>query len=224
MSTSLFTPARVVHAAEKYVKKILHRESSGHDWWHIVRVRRMALRIAREEKVDTFVVEMAALLHDIADRKIVGTGNEKQVLATIEHWLTKQHVPNSAIEEIMYAITHQSFLSSGLRPRRLKSKPAQVVQDADRLDALGAIGIARCFVYNGKRGSIIHDPAIKPRQKLSVREYLKDNDTAINHFYEKLLKLKGLMNTRTGKRLATHRHRFMETYLAEFYREWDGEK
>jgi uncharacterized protein len=169
--------------------------------------------------------ELMALLHDLHDRKVVGHGNEEKALRATKKWLEKQHLKALNIEEIMYVIEHQSYASSGIRGHKLTSRAGQVMQDADRLEAIGAIGIARVFTYSGKQGNRLHDPAIPPRtHKLSVAEYKKDDDTAINHFYEKMLKLKGLMNTMAGKRLARGRHAFMKKYLAQFFAEWDGKR
>lgn len=213
----------IIAAAKRHARHIMQGDAGGHDWHHIERVRKMAVRIARAEKMDPFLPELMALLHDLHDRKIVGYGNERQGLRTTKQWLTQQGLPKPEIEEIMSAIKHQSYSSSGISGKRLRSRAGQIMQDADRLDAMGALGIARCFAYNGQRGNPLHDPAIPPRtKKLTAAAYKKDRDTSINHFYEKLLKLKDLMNTATGKRLARQRHTYMKKFLSEFLAEWKG--
>jgi uncharacterized protein len=215
---------RVIPAAEQYVKGLLAQEGSGHDWFHIDRVRRMAVRIAKQEKVNIELVELMALLHDLADRKVIGHGNEKAGLKKINSWLEQQGVTAADREHIIYIIANQSYAVSGFRQERLASPEGQIVQDADRLDAIGAIGIGRAFIYGGRKGHPLHDPRRKPRKNLKAHEYKKEKNTIIQHFYEKLLKLQDLMNTKTGKRLARHRHKVMEKFLDEFYAEWDGKR
>lgn len=215
---------KIVREAEKYARSIVRKDGGGHDWHHIERVRQMAIKIARTEKVDPFLPELLALLHELHDRKIVGYGKEEEGLAKTEGWLQHQRLSPDQIKEIMYVLENQSFSASGLKRQKLKSRAGQILQDADRLDALGAIGIARCFAYNGKRGNPMHDPKVKPRLKITADQYTKDDDTSINHFYEKLLKLMDLINTNTGKKIARARHNYMKKYLAEFLAEWDGKK
>ncbi len=225
MKMSLTQKRKVLRAAEKYARGITESDTGGHDWHHVDRVRKMAVRIAQAEKVDPFMPELMALLHDLHDRKVVGHGNEEKALVATKQWLLKQKVPTVDIEEIMYVIEHQSYSSSGVRGKKLTSVAGRVMQDADRLEAIGAIGIARVFIYSGKRGNVMHDPAIPPKTgKMSTAEYKKDKNTAINHFYEKMLKLKGLMNTKTGRRLAAGRHQFLKKYLAQFFAEWNGKR
>jgi len=215
----------VIAAAEKYAREITGGDTGGHDWHHVNRVRNMAVRIARAEKIDPFLPELMALLHDLHDRKVVGHGKEEQALAKTKRWLQKQELSADEIAEVLYVIENQSYAASGIRGEKLTSRAGRVMQDADRLEAIGAIGIARCFIYSGKRGRPMHDPAIPPRrQPLGAAVYKKDDVTSINHFYEKMLKLKDLMNTKTGRRLARQRHAFMEKFLAEFFAEWDGKK
>jgi uncharacterized protein len=216
---------QIIAAAEKYARSITESDRGGHDWHHIERVRKMAVRIARAEKFDPFLPELMALLHDLHDRKVVGHGNEKKALKASRKWLEQHGLSPAEITEVMYVIEHQSYASSGIRGHKLTSRAGRIMQDADRLEAIGAIGIARVFIYSGKRGNPLHDPAIPPTlKKISPAEYKKDKTTAINHFYEKMLKLKSLMNTKTGRRLARQRHAFMKKYLAEFFAEWDGKR
>lgn len=213
----------IIKAAGKYARKIMTADNAGHDWYHIDRVRNMAERIARAEKVDSFLPILMALLHDLHDRKVVGFGNEVKALRSTKLWLQQQGLSQDHIQEIMYVIENQSYSASGIRGEKLTSRAGQIMQDADRLEAIGAIGIARCFAYTGKRGNALHDPSTKPRKKkITEAEYKQDRETAINHFYEKLLKLKDLMNTKTGKRIARQRHVYMENFLTRFFSEWSG--
>jgi uncharacterized protein len=206
--------------AELWVKAKLASDFSGHDWWHIDRVRRSALTIAREEGADSFVCELAALLHDMADEKLFG--NEEEGFKEIESWLLGKGLQAEVAEAIIEIIATMSF-KGGSRPP-MRTLEGKVVQDADRLDAIGAVGISRVFAYSGAKHRPIHDPAIAPRGEMTAKEYRSGNDTAINHFYEKLLKLKDLMNTDYGRRMAEERHRFMEQYLDRFHQEWSGDK
>ncbi|WP_246010289.1 HD domain-containing protein [Bacillus yapensis] len=201
---------------KEYVHNELQNDPSGHDWWHIARVTEMARRIATEEKADLFICEMAALLHDIADEKL--NASEVEGLKKVTNWLESIGVEQSVIEKIIAIISTISFKGGG-QPA-LTSLEAKVVQDADRLDALGAIGIARTFAYAGSKGDLIHDPAIKPRESMTKEEYRNGKSTAINHFYEKLLKLKDRINTDYAKKIAEERHQFMEEYLRVFFSEW----
>lgn len=210
---------KIIEQAEQYAKVKLARDFSGHDWWHVERVRRNALAIGREEHADLFVCELAALLHDLADEKLFG--DEEQGLREIRQWLDEQGVPGSTIEHIIEIISTMSF-KGGARPP-MRTNEGRVVQDADRLDAIGAVGISRVFAYSGAKGRPVHDPAVKPRISLTHEEYRSGKDTAINHFYEKLLKLKDMMNTAYGRRLAEERHAFMLDFLDRFDKEWRGE-
>jgi uncharacterized protein len=216
---------KIIAAAEEYARKITKADRGGHDWYHVDRVRKMAVKIARAEKFDPFLPELMALLHDLHDRKVIGHGNEAKGLQATKRWLLTQDLAKDQVDEVMYVIENQSYSASGIRGEKLNSKAGQIMQDADRLEAIGAIGIARVFTYTGKKSNPMHAPHIPPRlKKLTAEEYKKDDDTAINHFYEKLLKLKGLMNTKTGKRIASGRHTFMKKFLAEFLAEWDGKR
>ncbi|MFC5528854.1 HD domain-containing protein [Cohnella yongneupensis] len=211
---------RIIDAAAKWVRAKLERESSGHDWWHIERVVRTVRTIAQAERADSFVCELAALLHDMADEKL--NDDPKAAEQELEQWLANCGVSEADAVHILEIIGTMSF-KGGARPP-MRTTEGKVVQDADRLDAIGAVGISRVFAYSGAKGRPIHDPELPPRQNMTQEDYRGGRDTAINHFYEKLLKLKDLMNTSMGKELAAERHRFMETYLEQFYAEWDGRK
>ncbi|WP_194287426.1 HD domain-containing protein [Gracilibacillus oryzae] len=206
---------KVLQETEKMVKTALIDEKSGHDWLHIKRVKGTAIEIAQKEGADVFVVTLAALLHDLADEKIVES--EEKALSEIRDFLLELGVDGEDIEHILTIITTMSFKGGNNRP--VESLEAQVVQDADRLDAIGAIGIARCFTYSGKVGQPIYNPDLGVRDQMTIEEYRNNKSSAINHFYEKLLKLKDLMNTETAKELAASRHDFMEKFLEQFYQE-----
>ncbi|TMW70366.1 HD domain-containing protein [Alteribacter natronophilus] len=206
---------RIILETEKMVRDQLQEEQTGHDWFHIDRVTRNAAAIAEAENADVFVVTLAALLHDLADDKVVD--DETEALQDIEDWLTGKGVAETDVRHVMKIIQTISF--KGGNGQALESLEAKVVQDADRLDAIGAVGIARCFVYSGSKGSPMYGPDIKARESMTKEEYRKGKSTAVNHFYEKLLKLRDLMNTRRGYELADERHKFMETFLEQFYRE-----
>lgn len=211
----------ILQATEAFVRETLAGEASGHDWWHIVRVRNMARTLATEEGADVFLCELAALLHDVADEKIAGS--EAAGLAQVKDWLERQSVSADDTAYILDILRTMSF-KSYLAGQQTTSLEGQIVQDADRLDALGAIGIARTMAYSGNKGRLIHDPEKAAREELTVANYRSGEDTAILHFYEKLLKLKDLMNTETARKMAQERHDFMEQYLAQFYAEWDGKR
>ncbi|MCJ8013264.1 HD domain-containing protein [Paenibacillus sp. KQZ6P-2] len=205
----------MIKLAERFVKEELSGEASGHDWWHIERVRNTALDIAEKEHADAIVCELAALLHDVADEKL--NESKEAGLDKVHSWLQEHTSDRGLIEQVMDIISTMSF-NGGQNPP-MKTLEGQVVQDADRLDALGAIGIARTFVYSGAKGRIIHDPGLS-HEVLAQEDYRSSNKTAIYHFYEKLLKLKDLMNTPYARELAEQRHAFMELYLQQFYSEW----
>jgi uncharacterized protein len=197
-------------------------DSSGHDWFHVARVRSTALTIAREEGADLTVVELAALLHDVADWKFAD-GDHTAGPRAAREWLQSKNADNNLIEHICQIIAGLSFKGAGV-PTPMATLEGQVVQDADRLDALGAIGIARTFAYGGHKGQPMHDPEITPRLHGSFDDYKRGGGTSINHFYEKLLLLAERMNTATGKHLAGERQRFMEQFLEQFLAEWKGER
>ncbi len=214
---------KIINETEEYVYQLLKDDASGHDWWHIDRVRNLTKSIAQKEKgnIDLFVCEMAALLHDVADGKLNKTEAEGE--KKVRNWLSRYSLTGKEIEEIMGIILHMSY-KGGTNKVALSSIEGKIVQDADRLDAIGAIGIARTMAYSGSKNRLIHDPAKEAREHLTIEEYRSGEDTAIMHFYEKLLKLKDEMNTTAGKQLAEKRHAYMEDYLNEFYAEWDGER
>lgn len=208
-----------IEAAEAFVKNALGNDFSGHDWHHIDRVRKNASLIwSEEQKGDWFVIEMAALLHDIPDEKLNDT--EEAGWVRLTSFLESLQLDHDIAGKILDCIETVSF--KGGRVINLASIEAEIVQDADRLDALGAIGIARTFAYGGKKGHPIFDPALSVREEMTIEEYRSGNSSSINHFYEKLLKLKDKMNTAHAKKLAEERHEFMESFLAQFYNEWNG--
>ena len=204
----------------KLLKKEFHGESTGHDWYHIDRVRKVAATICEKEGGNLFVVELGALLHDIADHKFVADADVVAVERTREI-LAEHEVDGDTIEQVVHIVKNCSF-KGGLE-NKMKSLEGRIVQDADRLDAIGAIGIARTFAFGGKVGNPIYDPEVDPTVFTSAEEYVKNRTHTINHFYEKLLKLKEGMNTETGKRMAYERHHYMEGFLKQFYKEWEGE-
>jgi uncharacterized protein len=195
---------------------------AGHDWWHTWRVRQMAVRIAREEGADLYIVELAALLHDLADHKFHG-GDDQAGPQAARRWLSGQGADDATIQHVCRIIVEVSFRGADAPAPTPSSLEAMVVQDADRLDAIGAIGIARAFAYGGYRERPLHDPGVAPRKHASFEEYKKSSSATINHFYEKLLLLRDRMNTTTARRIAERRHDYMEDFLERFYREWEGE-
>jgi uncharacterized protein len=205
-----------------FVKEELKDAEGGHDWFHIERVFRNTLLIARDEKVDAFVVSLAALLHDIADPKF-HNGNEKLGPKKATKFLIDQNVPKEIGKHVVKIIKNISFKNSlEENKNQFNSKELQVVQDADRLDAIGAIGIARCFNYGGFKNRALYDPEVQPNLNMTKEEYKNSKAPTINHFYEKLLLLKDEMNTDAGKKIAENRHEYMESFLKQFYNEWNG--
>lgn len=205
-----------------YVKSELENAEGGHDWWHIYRVWKTAIQISASEPVDRRIVELGALLHDIADSKF-HDGDETVGPRKATDFLNTIGVDQKTINHVILIIQNISF-GGGNFEKKFQSPELDVVQDADRLDALGAIGIARTFNYGGFKNRTIYDPNIPPQLNMSKAEYKKSTAPSVNHFYEKLLLLKGRMNTQTGKKMAQQRHQFMETYLDQFYQEWEGKK
>lgn len=205
----------ILSKVEDRVKERLKEEKTGHDWFHIERVTTTAKQIACQEKADIFIVQLAALVHDLIDEKVVK--DEEAAKKELEKWFAELGVSQNDRQHVMEIIQTISF--KGGNGPRLSSLEAKVVQDADRLDAIGAIGIARCFTYAGSKGHVIDDPSVPVRKQMTLAEYRNAPSTAINHFYEKLLKLKEQMNTQAGKEEAERRHLFMEQFLQEFYRE-----
>jgi uncharacterized protein len=203
---------KILDETVAFVKTTLAHAEGGHDWWHTCRVWQNAKHIAKESGMDMQVVELAALLHDIADAKFHGGARD---------FLNSQGVEASTIDHVVNIIRHMSFKNS-FEENSWTSPEMQILQDADRLDAMGAIGIARAFSYGGFKGRAFYDPAIPPDLNMDKETYKKSTAPTINHFYEKLLLLKDGMNTETGKAMAEDRHKFMEIYLEQFYKEWEG--
>ncbi len=211
----------IIAQTELFVKNTLAGAEAGHDWWHIFRVYNNAKLILESEEADQLVVELAVLLHDIADSKFNG-GDEEIGPQKAADFLRSIHVDENIIRHVQQIIRNMSF-RSGLGEIDFHSKELEVVQDADRLDAIGAIGIARAFTYGGYKNREIYNPEIPPALNMSKDEYKNSASPSINHFYEKLLLLKDQMNTETGRRIALERHKFMELYLKQFGNEWNGE-
>jgi uncharacterized protein len=209
-----------------FVKETLKNAEGGHDWFHILRVWNNAKLIAKNENVDIFIVELGALLHDIADAKF-HNGDESIGPKMAREFLESQQVNESVIlhvEQIILNISFKASLSSeNSNQQKFASPELKVVQDADRLDAIGAIGIARCFNFGGFKNRALYNPDIAPKLTMTKEEYKNSDSPTINHFYEKLLLLKDKMNTATGKKIAQDRHQFMEIYLEQFFKEWNGE-
>ncbi|MAP81720.1 MAG: phosphohydrolase [Aequorivita sp.] len=203
-----------------FVKNELKDAEGGHDWFHIERVYKNALLIAKNEDVDVTVVAMGALLHDIADSKFYN-GDETVGPKKAREFLESQNVAADTVNHVVKIIENVSF-KGGNKTQNFSSKELEVVQDADRLDALGAVGIARTFNYGGFKNRKLYDPNIPPNLNMTPTEYKASTTPTINHFYEKLLLLKDRMNTETAKKIATQRHVFMEAFLKQFYAEWEG--
>ncbi|ADH99405.1 HD domain-containing protein [Salisediminibacterium selenitireducens] len=209
-----------MEALEKWVKDFFEHDASGHDWAHTDRVRNHAVAIAKKEGADDDLVEKAALLHDIPDSKFHAT--EEAGMRYLKEGMSDLGFSPDEITAIQGLIRTVSFKGGqNDAPDTLEGK---IVQDADRIDAIGAIGIARCFMFAGNKGDVMHDPELSPRTSLTEASYRKERNTAVNHFYEKLLKLKDLMHTDTSKRIAEERHAFMERYLDQFFDEWNSLK
>lgn len=205
-----------------FVKAKLQGAEGGHDWFHTERVYKTALAIAEQEKADLQTVALAALLHDIADSKF-HNGDESIGPKKAEEFLLQQKLDSAAIYAVVNIIKHMSFKNS-LEENTYDTLELRVVRDADRLDAIGAIGIARAFNYGGFKNRALYDPQIAPKLNMSKEEYKKSTAPTINHFYEKLLLLKDLMHTKTGRQMAAGRHEFMENFLSQFYAEWEGKR
>jgi len=205
-----------------FVKEKLDNAEGGHDWFHIERVYKNSILIAQEEDCDLTVVKLGALLHDIADSKF-HDGDETIGPKTARTFLESENVFEETINHVINIIENISF-KGGNFENKFSSKELEIVQDADRLDAIGAIGIARTFNYGGFKNRALYDPSIAPNLNMSKEEYKNSNSPTLNHFYEKLLLLKDKMNTATGKKIALERHKYMENFLSQFYAEWEGEK
>lgn len=201
------------------VKQKLEGTESGHDWFHIERVWKLSLRIHEKEGGDKLVIELASLLHDIADPKF-HNGDETLATKIVTEFLTEQKVDSEIIEKVIFIIENMSFKNRNDAPKDLPLE-LKIVQDADRLDAIGAIGIARTFNFGGYKNNLMYHPDIEPKLNQSKEDYKKSNGTTINHFYEKLLLLKDLFNTKTAKEIGEERHQVMLHFLDQFYREWN---
>ena len=209
----------IIKKTVEYAKTKLEGEGTGHDWYHILRVYKTSIYIGQKENADLFVVKLAALLHDIADWKF-NEGNRDVGSEVSRQWLESLGVAHDIIDKVTKIIGTMSF-KGGTTNAEQETIEGKVVQDADRLDAIGAMGIARAFAYGGYKERELYNPNIKSQKFKDFEEYKKNNGTTVNHFYEKLLLLKDLMNTESGKSMAIQRHKFMEDYLEQFFREWD---
>jgi uncharacterized protein len=210
----------IIRQTESFVKQTLATDATGHDWHHVFRVRRNAVLIAQAETADRLIVELAALLHDIADWKF-HDGDDMAGPRTARHFLEQLNVPAPIIEEVVQIIERLSFKGANVAAEPL-SLAGQCVQDADRLDAIGAIGIARAFAYGGHKGRPLYDPEVSPEQHTSFAAYKKNSGPTLNHFYEKLLLLKDRLNTQTARAMAEERHAYLEQFVARFLSEWHG--
>lgn len=203
----------------EYVKSRLANEGSGHDWWHIYRVYKLANMLGEIEKGNLFIIKLAALLHDIADHKF-HDGNSEIGGNIARNWLKSLNIDDNNISEVVYIIETMSY-KGGTVDSHQKTLEGMIVQDADRLDAIGAIGIGRAFAYGGFMRREMYNPDIKPQTFENFDQYKKSKTSTVNHFYEKLLKLKDIMNTETARKIAYERHQFMELFLNQFFKEWD---
>ena len=210
---------KIIQLTVEYIRREFSDEASGHDWWHIYRVWKNALAICRHEKADEFIVQLAALLHDLDDWKFNETGDETPLRARA--WLDSCSVDSVTADSVCRIISHVSYKGAGVE-NRMDSLEGFIVQDADRLDAIGAIGIGRAFAYGGYKDRPLYDPDSPPNLHASFEEYKNSKSATINHFYEKLLLLKDRMNTTTAKRIAEHRHEVMLQFLDQFMLEWEG--
>lgn len=211
---------QILESAQLKIAEVLGKDTSGHDLWHIKRVVSLAKLIGKIEGGDLFIIELAAWLHDIADHKYHG-GDETAGPREARKWMEGQNIPEKNINAIVTIIKEISFKGAKVNTP-MSTLEGQIVQDADRLDAIGAIGVARTFAYGGSIGHAIYEPDIKPVNHTSFKEYKNSKAPVINHFYEKLLLLKDLMNTDTGKQMAQERHRFMQAFLDQFFTEWEN--
>lgn len=213
--------SKLIDVIKSNIKSQFEGDSSGHDWYHIERVWKMTKQIAEKENANVFVAELGALLHDIADHKFVDNHEKESVLRVRKILSPHKSITNTEIEAIEHIVVNCSY-KGGVSENKMEIIEGKIVQDADKLDAIGAIGIARTFAFGGKFGSVLYDPNIKPTTHKTLESYQKNRTHTINHFYEKLLKLKDLMHTKTAKSIALERHTFMEQFLKQFYDEWNA--
>jgi len=211
---------QLIQKTADYIKGEFSDDSSGHDWWHIYRVWKNAITICEHEKADAFIVQLAALLHDLDDWKFNEIGDETPLRAKM--WLDSLSIDSAVTDTICKIITHISYKGAGVQ-NKMDSLEGFIVQDADRLDAIGAIGIGRAFAYGGYKNRPMYDPDSPPQLHQTFEQYKNSKSATINHFYEKLLLLKGMMNTPSAKRIAEQRHGYMEGFLRQFMSEWQGE-
>lgn len=211
--------SHIIQKTAEYIKQEFSADSSGHDWWHIYRVWKNAITICEHEKADPFIVELAALLHDLDDWKFNDTGDETPLRA--KAWLDSCGVEIPIADEVCEIIKHISYKGAGVE-NKMKSLEGFIVQDADRLDAIGAIGIGRAFAYGGYKNRPMYDPESAPQMHATFEQYKNSKSATINHFYEKLLLLKDMMNTPTAKKIAEQRHEVMLGFLDQFMKEWEG--
>lgn len=211
----------IIEQTKAYIQAKFEGESSGHDWWHIYRVWQNAIHISQKiGGANGFVVELGALLHDVADWKFHG-GDLAAGARVAREWLQTCGVDGSTIEAVAHIVEHVSFKGAG-EASTMQTLEGKIVQDADRLDAIGAIGIGRTFAYGGSRGRVMYDPAQDPTLHASFEQYKQSQGPTINHFYEKLFLLKDRLNTEVARDIAGERHKFMETFVARFLAEWQG--
>lgn len=210
----------IIQKTAEHVKEKFEGEGSGHDWWHIYRVWKCAKEIAKGEKANLFIVELGALLHDIADHKFHG-GDEEIGPKKAREWMEQLEIEEEHILHVCQIVKDISFKGAKVSTP-MQSLEGEIVQDADRLDAIGAIGIGRAFAFGGSRNREMYNPAHKPTMHSSFEDYKKDNGATLNHFYEKLFLLKDRMNTETAKKMAERRHHFMEEFVERFLSEWEG--
>jgi len=214
------TPKQIIQKTAEYVKTEFEHDSSGHDWWHIYRVWKNALALCQHETAEVFTVELAALLHDLDDWKLAPSADGRPVRAAA--WLRQMEIAPAVAEHVCEIITQLSFKGAGVE-NKLSTLEGMIVQDADRLDAIGAVGIARAFAYGGHAGRLLYDPNQPPQMHQSFEQYKASRSATINHFYEKLLLLKERMNTSTARKIAEQRHAVMERFLEQFMKEWEGQ-
>lgn len=213
---------KIIEQVAEYVEQEFSEDTSGHDWWHIYRVWKMAQHIGQAEKADMFIVELGALLHDIADFKF-HDGDETIGAKKAAEVLEKFGADAETIEKVVHIVDNVSFKGAKVE-NKMKSLEGKIAQDADRLDAIGAIGAVRAIAYGASKGRPIYIPGEKPKEHSSFEEYKKGAASSITHFYEKLLHVKDLMNTETGKKIAEGRHQYLENFLEQFHAEWEGKK
>jgi uncharacterized protein len=209
----------IIQKTADHIKTEFSGDSSGHDWWHIYRVWKNAITLCEQEKADAFIVELAALLHDLDDWKFSESGDETPLRA--KAWLESCAVESAVADKVCEIIMHISYKGANVE-NKMKSLEGFIVQDADRLDAIGAIGIGRAFAYGGYKDRPMYDPESQPILHATFEQYKNSKSATINHFYEKLLLLKDMMNTNTAKRIAQHRHEVMLNFLDQFMNEWEG--